>query len=215
MNVVKLEESMQRIPLSWRFVKPVGICGMFDDGRLWSQNLNVPKCFLSLGATIGNDRPERMANELAQWASVMGPNDHMLIGLDGCKDSGTVLAAYNDKTEVWYSFIRNGFLQSNSLLGTDWFHPEDWEITGGFVDKPCRHQFTAKALRPIKCAQLALDIPKGEEIVTYTSYKYGPAEMVTYLAQAGIEVSAMWKSQIAPVCEYDPKKSFAQRPCVQ
>ncbi|ROW17656.1 hypothetical protein VPNG_00955 [Cytospora leucostoma] len=67
MNAEKLEESMRRIPSSWHHVQPYAICGTFEEARIWAQNLPMPKCFLSLGSTVGNDNPEYMAEELAQW----------------------------------------------------------------------------------------------------------------------------------------------------
>jgi len=197
---------MDNIPQSWQHVKPFAICGNFDHGRVWSQQLTIPKVFLSFGATVANDLPILMSQELAQWASAMGPRDKMLMGLDANKAEDQVLAAYNDNQNLWYEFIRNGFQHSNQIMGIDWYRPEDWMISGTIGYNPFRHQFVAKALRPIYCESLGLSIPIGGFVTTLPSYKYQPHEMVEQFRVAGLDVTAMWKAQKAPVCKCQPSR---------
>jgi uncharacterized SAM-dependent methyltransferase len=205
MSADELEESMRRIPRSWRHVHPFALCGTFDQVRVWSRGLKVAKCFLSLGATVGNDQPARMVDELSRWSSLLGPDDRMLIGTDSNQDEAAVLAAYNDKGHVWHSFIANGFLQSNRVLGVDWFREEDWTVYGVVERTPAfRHQFVAEALRPVDCPSLGLSFKPGDRIVTYPSHKYSAADMLRHFAAAGFETKVMWRARHVPVCKCPP-----------
>lgn len=202
MSAEKLQESMRRIPSSWRYVQPFALCGTFEEARAWSHGLTVPKCFLCLGGTMGNDEPGRMAEEFKLWSSALRRDDRMLLGLDSSQDDDTVLAAYNDAGDIWHSFIRNGFVHSNSVLGADWFNPEEWSISGTIKRGPYRHQFEAVCQQQVNCSSLGLKFEAGDRIVTYPSYKYTPTETADQFAAAGLETRAMWRADGGPVCKF-------------
>lgn len=93
-----------------------------------------------MGSSIGNfPRPEA-AGFLNNFANVLGPQDSLLIGLDGCKDADTVWHAYNDREGITYKFYQNGLLNANRILGHEEFDLEKWDIIGAYNESEGRHE---------------------------------------------------------------------------
>lgn len=190
-----LEKSLKRFP-DYRFVKCTALWGTFADALTWSKTIDGPKCFLSLGAIFGNDKFDIAVASLAEWANALGPQDRMLLSIDSCKDAQRVWDSYNDSQGVWHAFVRNGFANSNQVLDQVWYRPEDWEITGvcSSGEDPLRHFYEVKAVRPVKCEPLNLDLAEGETIVCYECFKYDTAQMREIFGRAGLKEEATWSS---------------------
>lgn len=197
-----LAETIRPIATHYHFVKCFGICGTFNDARLWSKRIKASKCFLSFGATFGNDMPSQASKSLMSWAGEMNSNDYMIVGMDACKNESEILRAYNDDQNVWHAFIRGGFTNSNQVLQYDWYRDEDWDLFGEVKENPTRHQFTLRALRDLDIPHLNLQFEMGEQILTYTSYKYDPTEMCAQFKCAGMAVEGIWKAPNDQFCEY-------------
>ena len=91
-----------------------------DDDRLASEGL-FTKAILSLGSSVGNFSRDDAADFIRQFSSQLGPEDCMIVGLDGCQDSQTVYEAYNDREGVTHAFSLNGLRHANRLLGFEAF----------------------------------------------------------------------------------------------
>lgn len=83
---------------TFNYVTCAGLWGTYDDGLEWlkrPENADKPKAILSMGSSIGNFTPGEAVDFIAQFASELGPEDVMLIALDGCQDADKVYHAYN------------------------------------------------------------------------------------------------------------------------
>lgn len=157
---------------AFKHVKCGGLWGTYDDGLAWlqqSQNAAKTKAILSLGSSIGNFTPEEVVPFLAQFAAELGPEDIMLIGLDGCEDPDSVYHAYNDNRGVTRRFTMNGLKHANKLLGYEAFNEEHWEAVGEYDALGRRH----RAIVVPKCDLVVegAEVKKGQRIQIEESNK--------------------------------------------
>jgi uncharacterized SAM-dependent methyltransferase len=188
-----------------------GLWGTFDDGLAYVRKLASPKCYVSLGSMFGNDHFKAATDRLRAWTAVMQPRDRMLLGLDACQDQGTLWASYHDEGGLFESFIRNGFRRSNRVLGCTWFRDEDWIVTGELLENPTMHRFVVVACKPVRCEGLNLDFAKGDKIVCYEGFKYGPAQMHDQFVEANLKELKQWLSPSGRICESSP---LSVAPCL-
>jgi uncharacterized SAM-dependent methyltransferase len=195
---------MQKMRGKYEYVQCYGLWGSFDNALAWIKS-HLPtsrKCFVSLGSMFGNDYFDPAVKRLKVWRDAMSSQDMMLLGLDACHDKHTVLRSYNDKAGYFRRFIRNGFNRSNEILGFRWYRDEDWHIASELGYQPAfMHQFVLTSTRPVKCEHLGIDFPKGERIVCYEGFKYGPGKVVEQLSAAGLVKLDQWCSPTGRICE--------------
>ncbi len=79
-----------------------------------------------LGSTIGNLEPEPRAAFLRDVRAALLPGDSFLLGVDLVKDTGRLVAAYDDAAGVTAEFNRNVLRVINANLGAD-FEPDEFE----------------------------------------------------------------------------------------
>lgn len=94
----ELQRTLADVP-QYQHVSCFGLHGTYDDGLAWlqrPQNISKPKVILSLGSSIGNFPRDEAAVFIKQFSAVLGSQDSLLIGLDGCQDASKVYKAYND-----------------------------------------------------------------------------------------------------------------------
>jgi uncharacterized SAM-dependent methyltransferase len=95
----ELVRTLQAVPDgTFNYVTCAGLWGTYDDGLEWlrrPENAGKPKAILSMGSSIGNFTPDEAVEFIAQFASELGPDDLMLVALDGCQDPEKVYHAYN------------------------------------------------------------------------------------------------------------------------
>lgn len=70
-----------------------------------------------LGSTIGNFAPAPRAAFLASLWATLNPGDCLLLGTDLVKDTGRLVAAYDDPQGVTAAFNRNVLTVINRELG--------------------------------------------------------------------------------------------------
>jgi L-histidine N-alpha-methyltransferase len=151
-----------------------------------------------LGSTIGNLPPERRARMLASVASVLGPDDAFLLGVDLVKDPSRIEAAYNDSAGVTEAFLRNALVALNRELGADFVqdrlaYEARWDPAHEWVDLG----FRARVPQRVAVAGLDVDVElrAGEQLRLEVSSKFRRERLELELAAAGLALEAWWTDE--------------------
>jgi L-histidine N-alpha-methyltransferase len=144
-----------------------------------------------LGGTIGNFPPGTRRNVLGKIATLLGPDDRLLLGTDLVKDPRIIEAAYNDSAGVTAAFNRNLLHVLNRELDAD-FQPDAFEHVA-FYDR--RNEWVEMRLRATRACSvliagldLRVDFAAGEELRTEISAKFTRAHVEADLEAAGLEL---------------------------
>ena len=144
-----------------------------------------------LGGTIGNFPPGTRRNVLAKIATLLGPDDRLLLGTDLVKDPHIIEAAYNDAAGITAAFNRNLLYVLNRELHGD-FQPEGFEHIA-FYDR--RNEWVEMRLRATRASSvyiadldLRVEFAAGEELRTEISAKFTRAHIEADLEAAGLEL---------------------------
>lgn len=205
-----LEIGMREFAARYKFVRCVALWGLFHEGLQWIENIPSPRLICSLGSSLGNDWYTPAVENLRRWSSVMEPEDRMLLGMDSCKDHETLHRSYHDEKGLFESFIRNGLENSGSVMGDEWYHPDDWNVSGIFHDKPVMHQFVITAKKDVFCKSIGVELKKGTQIDCYEAFKYDPQEMQAQFEASGLRQLAMWQSPSTRICKCNSALSDAR-----
>ncbi|KAK4543547.1 hypothetical protein LTR36_005442 [Oleoguttula mirabilis] len=168
----ELERTLADVPM-YEQVKCYGLWGTYNDGLAWlqqSQNAARPKTILSMGSSIGNFPRDEAAGFVKQFAAILGPQDSLLLGLDGCQDAEKVYHAYNDVDGVTHEFTANGLKHANKLLGYEAFRPAEWEAIGEYDQEGGRHRAFVVPTRDLTVEGVA--VKQGERVRIEESYKF-------------------------------------------
>jgi L-histidine N-alpha-methyltransferase len=156
-----------------------------------------------LGGTVGNLDHEARASFLAELRGTLSPGDSLLLGADLVKDTGRLVAAYDDAAGVTAAFNRNVLNVMNRELGAD-FVPQAFEHVALYDGKLHRIEMRLRAGRPMRVRLGELDLTvsfkAGEEMRTEISSKFYRYRLEGELARSGFEVSRWYT---------DPAKDFA------
>jgi L-histidine N-alpha-methyltransferase len=196
-----LEGAAMRIAQRFPTVQVAGVVGRYEDAfRLFRRH--SPCLVLFLGSTIGN---LNHAESLVFWeeaARHLAPGDFFLLGVDLVKDEAVLDAAYNDAAGLSAEFTKNVFRRMNRELdaGLDLDAIEHvarynaaWqrvEISGRFTKAQTVH------IGPL---ETAIDITRGEMVMTEVSRKFTIERLVQYLGCFGLEARSVYT---------DPKRWF-------
>ncbi len=145
-----------------------------------------------LGGTIGNLYPGPRRDFLARLAGLMGPGDHLLLGTDLVKDSGRLVAAYDDAEGVTAEFNKNVLAVLNRELGAD-FDLDAFEHVARYDDEETRMDIRLRSLADqtvrLDGLDLAVDFAAGEEMRTEISAKFTDLRLRTVYREAGLEMA--------------------------
>jgi L-histidine Nalpha-methyltransferase len=151
----------------------------------------VPRLVALLGGTIGNFPPGTRRNVLGKIATLLGPDDRLLLGTDLVKDPRVIEAAYNDAAGITAEFNRNLLYVLNRKLEAD-FQPESFEHVA-FYDR--RNEWVEMRLRATRACSvyvadldLRVEFAAGEELRTEISAKFTRAHVGGDLEAAGLEL---------------------------
>jgi L-histidine N-alpha-methyltransferase len=168
-----------------------GVVGDFQRHLNRIPRADAPRLVALLGGTIGNFPPGTRRNLLKEIASVMGPEDSLLLGTDLVKDPAVIEAAYDDRQGITAEFNRNVLHVINRELGAD-FAPEAFDHVA-FFDR--RHEWVEMRLRArrpcsVLIAELGLrvEFAAGEELRTEISAKFTRSRLQADFASAGLEL---------------------------
>ncbi len=149
----------------------------------------APRLVAFLGGTIGNFPPGTRRGVLAKIATLLGPEDRLLLGTDLLKDPAVIEAAYNDSAGVTAEFNRNVLRVLNRELGAD-FQPEAFAHVAFFDRRQQWVEMRLRALRPMSVAvadlELRAEFAAGEELRTEISCKFSRNRVTGDLEAAGL-----------------------------
>lgn len=153
----------------------------------------TPRLVALLGGTIGNFPPGTRRGVMAKMATLLGPDDRLLLGSDLVKAPAVIEAAYNDSAGLTADFNRNLLLVINRELGAD-FDPDAFAHVA-FFDR--RHEWVEmrlRARRPLSVLIADLDLrvefAAGEELRTEISAKFTQERIAGDLEAAGLELES-------------------------
>jgi L-histidine N-alpha-methyltransferase len=150
-----------------------------------------PRIVAFLGGTIGNFTPGSRRRFLRSLASLLGPDDFLLIGTDLVKDPAVLEAAYDDSAGVTAAFNRNVLTVLNRELDAD-FVAESFDHVAFFDRDREWIEMRLRAQRPLRVTVgklgLRLTFAAGEELRTEISAKFTPERIQGDLAAAGMEL---------------------------
>ena len=192
LSIAELQRTLLAVPRgTYKHVQCHGLHGTYDDGLEWLKvpsNTNRPICILSLGSSIGNFDREEAAAFLNKFASVLGPQDSILIGIDGCQDKDRVYHAYNDREGKTHEFFRNGLSHANELIGREIFKSCDWDVLGEYDVAAGRHQAFCLPKKDFQFDGILFKA--GERVRIENSYKYSAIQKERLWEGAGLVSNA-------------------------
>jgi L-histidine Nalpha-methyltransferase len=154
---------------------------------------DAPRLVALLGGTIGNFAPGTRRGVLSKIATLLGPEDRLLLGTDLVKDVHVIEAAYNDSAGVTAEFNRNLLHVVNRELAAD-FDPDAFDHVA-FFDR--RHEWVEMRLRATRpCSvliaelDLRVEFAAGEELRTEISTKFTRERIESDLEAAGLELES-------------------------
>ena len=151
-----------------------------------------PRLIAFLGGTIGNFYPAPRREFLARIASLLDPEDRLLLGTDLVKETARLEAAYDDAAGVTAEFNKNVLHVLNRELGAD-FEIEAFEHRAFFDAANARVDIRLRSLAAqsvsIAGIGMTIDLEHGEEIRTEISCKFTKPALERIYATAGLEMT--------------------------
>jgi L-histidine Nalpha-methyltransferase len=175
-------------------IEIAAVCGDFEE-HLSEIPDGGRRLFVFLGSTIGNLTADPRAEFLAALAAVMRPGDSLLLGTDLVKDTGRLVAAYDDAAGVTAQFNRNVLSVINRELDADfdvdaYRHVARWNADDERMEMWLRAE-SAQRVR-IAALDLTVEFAAGEEILTEVSCKFRADAVADELARAGLRPTRWW-----------------------
>jgi L-histidine N-alpha-methyltransferase len=148
-----------------------------------------------LGSTIGNFEPAARAAFLAALRATLRPGDTFLLGTDLVKDTGRLLAAYDDSAGVTAAFNRNVLSVVNRELGADFDlsafeHVAAWDADNEWIEMRLRSR--TEQVVTVRALGLSVRFAAGEEMRTEVSAKFRRERVAAELADAGLRLTQWW-----------------------
>ncbi|MFJ2028230.1 L-histidine N(alpha)-methyltransferase [Streptosporangium sp. NPDC087985] len=147
-----------------------------------------------LGGTIGNLDPEAREVFLKELRNTLRPGDTFLLGADLVKDTGRLIAAYDDAAGVTAAFNRNVLHVINRELEAD-FEPDAFEHVALYDERNDWIEMRLRATRAMRVRigglDLAVSFTSGEEMRTEISAKFHPEGLRRELTAAGFTVISL------------------------
>ncbi len=186
-----VRECAQELTGEYPGLRVHGVIGDFERHLEHIPPASGPRIVAFLGGTIGNFPPGSRRRVLREISSLLGPEDHLLMGTDLVKDPEVLEAAYDDAQGVTAEFNRNVLRVLNRELEAD-FDPDDFEHVALFDREHEWIEMRLRSRRDHTTLVRALDLPvhfgEGEELRTEISAKFTPVRLEGDLAAAGLEL---------------------------
>jgi L-histidine N-alpha-methyltransferase len=151
-----------------------------------------PRLVIFLGGTLGNYPAGSRRRLLRQIAALLGPADHLLLGVGLVTEPALLEAAYDDSAGITAQFNRNVLSVLNRELDAE-FDPADFEHRALFE---ARHEWIEMRLRArrnhtVHIRQLDLEVhfEAGEELRTEISARFTLGRLTTDLAAADLALT--------------------------
>jgi L-histidine Nalpha-methyltransferase len=191
-----LESSSATLRVDYPGIDIVPVAGDFTSADLIVPPSSGPRVAVFLGGTIGNFDDEARAAFLHTIAGALDPGDYFLLGADLIKDTGRLVAAYNDKAGVTADFNRNMIEVLRTGLDTRGLYADDFDHVARWNPKRHRIEMWLRARRDVVVDIPILDrrweLTTGTEVLTEISTKFDRAALADELATAGLDVTHSW-----------------------
>jgi L-histidine Nalpha-methyltransferase len=150
---------------------------------------------LYIGSSIGNFSPADAVEVLRGVRAQLLPGDNLLLGTDMVKDTGMLLAAYDDAAGVTARFNMNVLVRINRELDAA-FDPQLFRHQARWNEQHSRIEMHLESLLAQRVAVRALDLEVrfglGETIHTENSYKFTDQRVLALLTRAGFKLRQQW-----------------------
>jgi L-histidine Nalpha-methyltransferase len=171
------------------------VVGDFHEHLDGIPDLGEPRLVAFLGSTIGNFAPVQRRRFLAELRAELDASDRFLLATDLVKDSGRLVAAYDDARGVTAEFNRNLLHVLNRELDADFVperfaHVAAWDPDEQWIEMRLRAT-EAMSVR-LSAIDMTVEFTAGEEMRTEISAKFTPEQVRTELAAAGLEATERW-----------------------
>ncbi|MFP5308493.1 MAG: L-histidine N(alpha)-methyltransferase [Actinomycetes bacterium] len=168
-----------------------GFVGDFHDDLGRIPPPDGPRLVAFLGSTIGNQDRSGRADLLGRIASLLRPEDRLVLGADLVKDPSVLVAAYDDARGVTAEFDRNMLRVVGAELGADlradsFTHEARWDPEHERIEMWLHA--TEEVTIPAVGDAPAVVLEPGDAIRTELSCKFRPEGLREELADAGLEV---------------------------
>jgi L-histidine N-alpha-methyltransferase len=145
-----------------------------------------------LGGTIGNLYPEARREFLSRLATLLSPEDRVLLGTDLVKEPGRLEAAYDDSQGVTAEFNKNVLRVLNRELGAD-FDLDAFEHVARYDGDEARMDIRLRSLADqtvrVDGLDLTVEFAAGEEMRTEISSKFTRERLEGVYEEAGLELN--------------------------
>jgi len=150
-----------------------------------------PKLLIFLGGTIGNFTPDERGTFFGNTASLMGPDDRLLVGIDMMKPKSILELAYNDSQGITAAFNKNVLAVVNRELKGN-FVSADSDHLAFFDDAKRRVEMHLQAKKDtavaLKGIGLNIEIKKNETIRTEICCKFSLTQIGGEARAAGLKI---------------------------
>ncbi|AZZ80043.1 MULTISPECIES: L-histidine N(alpha)-methyltransferase [Gordonia] len=174
----------------------VPVVADFTEPDLRLPDADGPRLAVFLGGTIGNFDPDARRAFYQGLAKALSPGDFFLLGTDLVKDTGRLVAAYDDRAGVTADFNRNLIEVLRTGLDARGLYADDFEHIARWNPREHRIEMWLRARRDIdayfEVLGRAWRLPAGTEIHTEISTKFEPDALRDELESAGLQVVTVW-----------------------
>ncbi len=185
-----IEQSAQQLTDEYDGLEVHGLVGDFERHLEYVPDSDGdPRLVALLGGTIGNFPPGTRRTLLRKIATLLGPEDRLLLGTDLVKEPDVLEAAYDDPAGVTAAFNLNVLHVINRELGAN-FPTGQFEHVA-FFDR--KHEWIEMRLRAreacsveIEDLGMSVEFAAGEELRTEISAKFTRPRLEADFAAAGL-----------------------------
>jgi L-histidine Nalpha-methyltransferase len=194
-----LEEARTRLESEMPEVTVESIVADYTEGMPQTNAAGVAgggrRLVLYIGSSIGNFSPADALDVLRGVRAQLLPGDSLLLGTDMVKDTGMLLAAYDDAAGVTARFNMNVLVRINRELDAN-FNPQLFRHQARWNVQHSRIEMHLESLLAHRVTVRALDLQVrfglGETIHTENSYKFTDERVGALLKRAGFRLRQQW-----------------------
>jgi len=189
-----LREAAERLSERFHTLKIMPVIGDFCEAiTLPIDVAKLSKVGFFPGSTIGNLSYDDAGQLLQRFATLLGPEGRLIIGVDTKKDSAILEAAYDDAQGVTAEFNYNLLRRMNRELDGN-FDVTTFDYKATYNSDLGRvEMFLVSRIRQdVRVGSKVFALGKGEHIHTENSYKYTLAEFDDLARSAGWTSTSVW-----------------------
>ena len=189
-----LREATDRLSKRFPDLKIAPVIGDFCEAiTLPAEFASAPRVGFFPGSTIGNLSHEDALALLTRFATLLGADGRLIIGVDTKKDRAILEAAYDDAQGVTAEFNYNLLRRMNRELAGNFDVAQfGYEATYNRDEGRVEMYLVSKIAQDVRVRGRAFALAKGERIHTENSHKYALAEFSDLARKAGWISTNVW-----------------------